>query len=242
MGMFTDVGGVPVVSASTGHDGGFGGNWIFALVIIFFALVFFRGGAFGGERHGEGGAPAAAAFTEINGRFNALEQSVGHIEDLAALRAIQASQCETNQNILRNGFELSKEILINSNVTQRQLAECCCTTQRGIDKLAYEGASNTCQIITNANENTGKILVELKNAEITALRDKLAERDLQLSQCNQNATLIAALKPPCPVPAYPTCNPNWPSPGYYGFAGAPVAGFGGGGCCGGNGFANGFAA
>lgn len=240
MGMFNDVGGVPVVSASTGHDG-FGGNWIFALVIIFFALVFFRGGAFGGERHDGGGAPAAAAFTEINGRFNALEASVGHINDLAELRAIQNAQCETNQNILRNGFELSKEILISSGVTQRQLADCCCTTQRGIDRLAYEGAQNTCQIITNANENTGKILAAMKDTEITNLRDKLAEANLGLSQCQQNATLIAALKPPCPVPAYPTCNPNWPSPGYYG----GVAGFGGfgqgGGCCGG-GFANGFAA
>lgn len=240
MGMFTDVGGVPAVAATSGgHDGGWGGSWIFALVIIFFALVFFRGGLGHDGHHDGNGAPAAAAFTEINGRFNALEGQIAHVSDLAELRRIEQQNCETNLNVTKTGFELSKEILIGNNVIQRQLADCCCTTQRGIDKLAYEGAQNTCQIITNSNENTGKILAELKQQEITALRDKLAERDLALSQCHQNATLIAALKPPCPIPAYPTCNPNWPPQGYYG---APAGfGFGGGGCCG-NGFANGFAA
>jgi len=196
--------------------------------------VFFRGG-FGhdGVGHGDGGAPAAAAFTEINGRFNALEGQVAHVNDLAELRHIQQQNCETNQNITKTGFELSKEILIGNNVTQSKLAECCCQTQIGLQKLAYEGAQNTCQIITNANENTGKIIAEFKNQEITALRDKLAERDLALSQCNQNATLIAALKPPCPVPAYVTCNPNWPATPFYG--GFEGRGFGGG-CCGGGGF------
>jgi len=242
MAMFNDVGGVPVVSASTGHDGAGwgGGSWVFALVIIFFALVFFRGG-FGHENR-ENGAPAAAAFTEINGRFNALEGQIAHVSDLAELRHIEQQNCDTNMNVTKTGFELSKEILLSTNATQRQLAECCCATQRGIDKLAYDGAQNTCQIITNSNENTGRILTELKNAEITALRDKLAERDLALSQCRQNAVLIEALKPPCPIPAYPTCNPNWPSPGYYGAPFAGFGGFNGGGCCGGNGFANGFAA
>jgi hypothetical protein len=226
-----------------GDSHGWGGTWVFALVIIFFALVFFRGG-FGGREGGEhrvvvdgaggAGAAAGAAFAEINGRFNEMGARITHSEDLAQLKLIQQQNCETNQNILKTGFELSKEILISNNALQRELADCCCTTQRGIDKLAYEGAKNTCEIITNSNNNTTKILAEMKQAEINALRDKLAERDLALSQCAQNATLIAALKPPCPIPAYPTCNPNWPPFAQpFGFDGRGRGGFdgcGNGGC------------
>jgi len=42
--MFADIGGVPaVITKSEGHDKSFGWGWIFALVIIFLALVFLWG-------------------------------------------------------------------------------------------------------------------------------------------------------------------------------------------------------
>jgi len=239
MGML-DVGAVPAVFQSGGEDKGWGGgSWVFALVIIFFALVFFRGNGFGrdGGHGGAEGAVAAGAFNELNGRFNVLEGQIAHVSDLAELRAIQNKECAIDLNVTKTGFELSKEILLSTNATQRQLADCCCSTQRGIDRLAYEGAKNTCEIITNQNANTQKIVDVIKDREITDLRDKLAESRLQNSQFEQNAYLINAIKP-CPVPSYPSCNP-WAT-------GVPVApapfagGFdnrGGFGCCGNGAFA-----
>jgi hypothetical protein len=213
--MFGDVGGVPAVFQS-GHEGGFGGggSWVFALVIIFFALVFFRGGL-GREGH-DGGAPAAAAFTEINGRFNSIEAQIAHTNELAELRA-------THVDVLNN----RTDTLLGFKDAQLQLAECCCATQKGIESLKYEGAKNTCDIITANTANTQRVIDKMTQSEIAALRDRIAEKDLALSQCAQNAYLVNQLKPPCPVPAYITCNPAWPSPQPF----APFAdGRGFGGC------------
>lgn len=43
--------------------------------------------------------------------------------------------------------------------------------------------------------------------EIQNLRDKVADLQLQTSQCRQNEYLVGKLTPPCPVPAYLTCSP-----------------------------------
>ena len=86
-------------------------------------------------------------------------------------------------------------------------------TNRNIDAVRYEAAQNTCQI-TNAIHQEGEATRALINANtVQELRDKLEARDrdilardFQLSQLNQNATLINAIKP-CPIPAYITCSP-----------------------------------
>ena len=42
---------------------------------------------------------------------------------------------------------------------------------------------------------------------IQALRDKLQDTQLQLSQVNQNATIIGALQQKAPIPAYTVMSP-----------------------------------
>lgn len=94
-----------------------------------------------------------------------------------------------------------------------QMSNCCCGIERNIDAVRYEAAQNTCQI-TNAIHSEGEATRALINANMVQdLRDRLEardrdilSRDFQLSQLNQNATLINAIKP-CPIPAYITCSP-----------------------------------
>ena len=93
------------------------------------------------------------------------------------------------------------------------MSNCCCGIERNIDAVRYEAAQNTCQI-TNAIHQEGEATRALINANtVQELRDRLEardrdilSRDFQLSQLNQNATLINAIKP-CPIPAYITCSP-----------------------------------
>lgn len=118
-------------------------------------------------------------------------------------------------------------------------AKCCCETQRAIDGVNYNIATqtaaiqntlcgNTRDVIENQNNNARAILdaltaqrIEDKNAQIAALNQQVFGYQLAASQANQNAYLINQLKP-CPVPAYTVPNPNC----CYNACGCGGAGFG----------------
>lgn len=122
---------------------------------------------------------------------------------------------------------------------QSSADKCCCETQRAIDGVNYNIATQTAalqntlcgttrDIIDNQNGNARAILDALTASKIEAKNERIAEQQQQIfalqlaaSQAAQNQYLIGQLRP-CPVPAYITCNP---------FA---AAGYGYGGCgCGG---------
>lgn len=121
---------------------------------------------------------------------------------------------------------------------QADAAQCCCTTQRAIDGVNYNIATqtaalqntlcgNTRDIIENQNNNARAILDALTASKIEAKNERIAEQQQQIfglqlaaSQAQQNQYLVNQLRP-CPVPAYITCNP---------FAAAGY-GYAGGGCC-----------
>lgn len=122
---------------------------------------------------------------------------------------------------------------VNSGLAENRFAQqqCCCETKQAIANLAAENYRNTCDITTaihNEGEATRALITE--NA-IQALRDKLADKDrdilyanLQLSQKEQNETLIDVLRP-VSRPAYITCSPytsanSYCANGYNGGCGA----------------------
>lgn len=104
---------------------------------------------------------------------------------------------------------------VNSGLAENRFAQqqCCCELKKEISELAAENYRNTCEIATaihSEGEATRALITE--NA-IQALRDKLADKDrdilyanLQLSQKEQNETLIDVLRP-VSRPAYITCSP-----------------------------------
>ena len=120
---------------------------------------------------------------------------------------------------------------------QHSADKCCCETQRAIDGVNYNIATQTAalqntlcgttrDIIDNQNSNARAILDALTANKIEAKNERIAEQQQQIfalqlaaSQAQQNQYLIGQLRP-CPVPAYITCNP---------FA---AAGYGGGCGCG----------
>ena len=104
---------------------------------------------------------------------------------------------------------------INANIAENRYAQgqCCCELKKEISDLSAENYRNTCEItnvIRREGEATRALITE---NSIQALRDKLADKDrdilyanLQLSQKEQNETLIDVLRP-VSRPAYITCSP-----------------------------------
>lgn len=114
-----------------------------------------------------------------------------------------AEACLSQQGVLRDiygGFaQLAQQSSNQTATLQQSIASCCCNTQREIDNVRYD-------LTVQGTANTQAILDRMCQSEITALRDKAAAYELQLSNQAQSANIIAALRP-TPIPAYITCSP-----------------------------------
>ena len=173
-------------ATESGEDGWGGGSWI---LIILFALIFGWGGnGFGGR--GNGANPVTEADLCNANSFNDLKSSTRNISD-------QIGQMYTG---LQNGLcNLGYTTLENFNATQRQLADCCCTTQRAIDGVNYNGAMNTAAINANTTAGIQRVLDKLCEGEKAALQARVQQLELQAALCGviryPNATTYAAAKP-----------------------------------------------
>lgn len=209
---------------------GFGGNgawWIIILLLFGWGgRGYGFGGGFGGGQGGGYGYPCCgtpATQADLSAAF--ASNSV-----LSGINGIDSTLCQgfngINTAILQNGYNTQAGI----NTLSHQLADCCCATQRAIDSVKYENATNTCAIqntiqnttrdvIENANANSRAILDFLTNDKIATLTAENQSLKFQASQTAQNAfitanqeaqtaELIRRLGRDCPVPAYVVPNPN----------------------------------
>ena len=103
------------------------------------------------------------------------------------------------------------------NEVEHQISDCCCTTQRAIDGVNYNLATqtnaiqnamcnNTRDIIDNQNANSRAVLDFLVNDKLATLQAENQNLKLKASQAEQNTYLINQLRP-CPIPAYSAPNP-----------------------------------
>lgn len=209
---------------------GFGGNgawWIIILLLFGWGgRGYGFGGGFGGSQGGGYGYPCCgtpATQADLSAAF--ASNSV-----LSGINGIDSTLCQgfngINTAILQNGYNAQAGI----NTLSHQLADCCCATQRAIDSVKYENATNTCAIqntiqnttrdvIENANANSRAILDFLTQDKIATLTAENQSLKFQASQTAQNAfitanqeaqtaELIRRLGRDCPVPAYVVPNPN----------------------------------
>lgn len=213
-------------SSGNGGDFGFGGGgWGGLLGLIVVASLFGWGGMGGGFGGWGGGAglQGMATRADINEGF-ALQNITSGIQ------GIQNGLCDGfhNQTVgMMNGFNGVERGFCDLS---HQLSDCCCTTQRAIDGVNYNMATqfatlnntlcgNTRDIIDNANANTRQIMDFLVQDKISALQAENQSLKFQASQAQQNAfitanqeaqtaELIRRLGRDCPVPAYVVPNPN----------------------------------
>jgi hypothetical protein len=121
------------------------------------------------------------------------------------ISAINTCCCNTQQNILKMGYESQLQSQAQTNLIQFQLnnstnslVSAINTTatgmERGFSALSNESGRHTCEIITAGNSNTQRIIDTLNNHWQAELQDKLAQARLELSQKVQNEYLISQLK------------------------------------------------
>ena len=171
-----------------------GDMWNNPFIYLVWLAVLGGGNGFFGNR-GDAAVQGAITRSDLFEGFN--NQDVN-----GQLRGITNGICD--------GFYATRQGISDLGYAMK---DCCCTTNRNIDAVRYEGAQNTCAI-TNAIHAEGEATRALINANtVQELRDKLEARDrevmvrdFQLSQLSQNAYLVNELRP-CAKPAYITCSP-----------------------------------
>lgn len=170
-----------------GNDGmGMGGSWMW--IIVLFLFLFGNGGfGFGGR---------GAGLTQVE-----MQQGFDTAEITRKLDGLANGLCDgfyAQNTTMLNGFAG-----VTAAVKDAQFAaqQCCCETNRNIDAVRYEAQKNTCDITTAIHAEGEQTRALIRQNEIQALRDKVAELQLAQSQCAQNSQLIGALRP-YPVPAY----------------------------------------
>lgn len=171
------------IAAASGESG-FGGNnawW----VIILFAMIFGWGGnGFGGNRNaGEQPVTEAGLCNAMN--FNDLANHVGRMNDQMQTQFMQTSQglASVGYENLRN-FSNTQDTIKDGNYSlSSQLANCCCTTQRGIDSVNYNGAINTAAIQQTVTEQTQKVLDTITGNRMADMQNQINQLQLSQAMC-----------------------------------------------------------
>ena len=135
----------------------------------------------------------ATANQNANAIQNAIAQTNYNMKDCC---------CETRESIMQSNFNNQS----NFNSIQNQLSNCCCELGRGQENIKYALAQATCDITTNADKNTDRIINYMVQNEMDSLRTELQSAQFQLSQNAQTQNLVNQLLPVA-KPAYLTCSP-----------------------------------
>lgn len=211
-------GNVPYVT--NGNQNGFlGGEGIWAIVI--FAMIF-GWGRNGWGNGGNGGSEVlgyelgrVATTNDVASGFSTSTIMGNQRESQLAMQQgfadVQQTLCQGFSGIntsLLTGFHgvdnsvctLGYNMATGFNSISREIADCCCQTQRALER-------QTCDLITNANANTQRIMDHLYYKELEAVKAERDDYKLQASQARQTNAIVSALNPQ-PIPSYTVPNPN----------------------------------
>ena len=193
-----------------GNNGMFGGDGLWGLIIILALLGGFGNGGLGfGGGFGNRVEPCA---TQSDVRSAVDQQTL--ISKLDQQTYGLADSTFALNNTIVNGFHgvdnaictLGYQNQQGFNTLGHQLSDCCCQTQRAIDGVNYNLATQSCDIKHAINDSTRSIIDFLTTDKIATLQAENQNLRLQASQVAQNSYLLSELKP-CPIPSYITCNP-----------------------------------
>lgn len=231
-------------SNNRGNDGFGGDGWGWIWILLIFCVFGGWGNGFGGFGGMGGGAYPTEAILQrsldtqtIIGKLDGINQGLcdGFYAQSNALNGLGMNVMQGFHGVdnaicnlgyqTQQGFNSTNVALMQGqNALQAQLSDCCCTTQRAIDGVNYNMATNTCAITNQMNSNTRDI-IDSQNAGTRAILDYLCQdkistlqaenQSLKLaaSQADQNAfiaatqnaqtsELIRRLGADCPQPAY----------------------------------------
>jgi len=114
--------------------------------------------------------------------------------DASIVSALQNCCCQTQQSILKMGYENQLANCQQTNTLQNGQRDLGQAITQGFSSTAYETQRQTCDIINAGAQNTQRIIDTLNCHWQQDLQQRYNDARLELSQQRQNATLIAALK------------------------------------------------
>lgn len=200
-----------------GNNGGF--QDIIALIVI--AAIFGNGNfGFGGNNNQGNSAEREMIMSaiqrngiDLNQLASSINCSVGQIE--SAINAVSTQLCNIGSQIGMSSQQIINSIQAGNSALATQLADCCCKTQNAITTMGYENQlamcnqtntlvntanQNTLSLRDGATANTNAILAKLDAIQNQALQDKIASLTAEkatltaeISQRNQNATILSAV-------------------------------------------------
>lgn len=185
--------------------GGGNGMWV---LFLFFLMAWGNGGFWGNNRNGVNDPAVQGALTRSD-----LFEGFNTQDINSQLRGITNGVCDSAYALNSGIKDLGMNMMQGFDGTNQRLADlgyqvqnCCCQTNRNLDSIRYENAKNTCDVINAVNASTQRVIDQMTTDKIDDLRTELQSAQLQLSNNNQTANLIATLRP-FPQPAYITCSP-----------------------------------
>lgn len=194
---------VPYVANGNNNNGfGFGGDGIWALALL--ALLF--GGGYGGGFGGFGGRGGSEVLGYEIGKVattNDVASGFNNSAVLSSLNDIKLNQANAINYNNQGFYGLNTAILQTGNNISSQIADCCCGVKSMILENRYLNERQTCDIITNANANTQRIIDYLQTEKINTLTAENVALKGTISNAHQTAEIVSALAPKQPIPAYP---------------------------------------
>ena len=214
------------IAACTGNANnngwGFGGDgawWIIILLLFGWGGRGFGGygGGYDGGGNGCGCCNPCATQADLAAGFN-------NSAVLANLNDLTLGQANIQQTLCQGFNGVNTTTLQGFNALSREIGDCCCQTQRAVDGVRYDMATQACDtrntvqnaardIIDNANANSRAILDFLTTDKINTLTAENQALRFQASQTAQNAFIGATIDAgvaelirrtgnDCPQPAY----------------------------------------
>lgn len=200
---------------SSNNSGGmFNGDGFWGIILL--ALLFGNGG-WGSGFGGGGFMNGALTRAELYDGF-----AIQNID--GAVRGVQQGIADSTyalNNSITSGFYGVDRSLCD---VSHQISDCCCTTQRAIDGVNYNMATQFCalgntiqsgirDVIDNQNANYRGIMDFMVQSKMDNLRSENEALRLKASQADQNAVIRAAIDAStaeiirrtgndCPVPSY----------------------------------------
>lgn len=213
-----------VVSGGNNGSGAWGQDGIWAILLL--ALL---GGGFNRGYGLGGGSGAGSEFVGYQLGKSATQADVasgfnnsavlGGINELklgqtSGFANVQQTLCQgfngINTSVLTGFNGVDKSICtLGYNLTS-QIADCCCNVRSAIADLKYANEAQTCQLITNQNAQTQRIIDYLTSEKIESLRAENVALKGRISNDMQTGVLLNAINR-TPIPAYVVPNPFAPT-------------------------------
>ena len=138
-----------------------------------------------------------SAIEQVSGNVGFSAERVINAVNMGDLNIVQQMKdccCQTQQNIIRMGYEnqLGQKDIENS--MQRGFDFNNRSVERGFSSIGFQMQQDKCDIIRANQDNTQRIVDVLNNHWQSDLQQRYNDARLELSQQRQNATIIAALK------------------------------------------------